>query len=130
MSDATASASVALQTQVTAGLAGPAGYAAILNLASTLQAAAAAYATSVATRRVGILAGELVPAYLPLGVRIADIVGAWNECALANQFLGQANALNAEVAPLRATDSTGSPAANVYRGDPGRKPQHMGGEFN
>jgi hypothetical protein len=118
MSDATSIASTALQTQVSAGLAGPAGSAAILALANALVSSAQAYAISVQSRRIGILAGELVPAYLPLGVRIVDLAGAWNEVASANQFLGQANALNSAVAPLRATDSTGTPAAAFIAGIP------------
>ena len=64
MSDATASASAALQTQVTAGFPSPAGSAAILALADALQAGAQAYALSTSARRIGILYTEVNPQVL------------------------------------------------------------------
>jgi hypothetical protein len=94
---------------------------AILALADALTSSANAYAVSVQARRVGLLYGVLNPqVLLPMGgnVRVETIAAAFNEVFTANQFLARANSLSQQVAPLRATDSTGRPAAALLANIP------------
>lgn len=95
--------------------------AAIVSLANALVGGAGAYATSVQTRRIGLLsavANQQVLLAMGANVRVETIAAAWNEVFTANQFLARANSLSQQVTPLRALNSNGTPAAALLANIP------------
>jgi hypothetical protein len=118
MSDATQSAATALAAVSPGAIGTPAGIAAIIGLANALMAGAQAYANLVLANRITLLQAVVTPAVLPSETSIQKIAPAFNECVAAAQFVGQVNALNSAIAQIRATDSTGAPAAAFYAGIP------------
>jgi hypothetical protein len=90
----------------------------ILSLSAATIAGARTLVQARLANRVSLLAAASNPAALPLGSNVSLVAQTFNECQTANSLLGAALSLDAELSPLKATDSTGKPLATFIAGIP------------